>query len=126
MRVIDGVADLTDVVEGQRKIERALAADDDLEVFAGHELHHDEEDVVLLLRRENGDDVRVTEAGEEARLSQKLAEVHALLMGNLERNLLVDPGVFGEEDRSKSTAADRRENLVLTDDLAPEEHPAGA
>src|SRR5204862_67266 len=33
-------------------------------------------------------------------------------------------GVFGEVDRSKASAADRRENLVFADDLAAEEHPS--
>ena len=62
------------------------------------------------------------EAGEQPRLAQQLAEVDALLVRNLERDLLVDPGVFREVDRAEAAAADRRQDLVLADDLAAEEH----
>ena len=77
---------------------------------------------VLLLRGQDGDDVRMIEAGEQPRLAQQLAEVDALLVRHLERDLLVDPGVFGEVDRAEAAAADRRQDLVLPDDLAAEEH----
>ena len=95
-----------------------------LERLARHELHHDEEDVLLLLRGEDGDDVRVVQAGEQPRLAQQLAEVEALLVRDLERDFLVDPGVFGEVDRAEAAAADRRQDLVLADDLTAEEHRA--
>ena len=58
VRVIDGVADLAGVVERARHVERAFARDDRLERLARHELHHDEEDVLLLLRGQDRDDVR--------------------------------------------------------------------
>src|SRR5262249_26792642 len=105
------------------QVERAIARDDRLERFAGHELHDDEEDVLLFLRRQDGDDVGMIERREEARLAQQLAEVDGLLVRDLERGLLVDPGIFGEVDRAEAAAADRRKNLVLTDDLTAEEHP---
>ena len=66
----------------------------------------------------------MVQAGEQPRLAQQLAEVDALLVRNLERDLLVDPGVFGEVDRAEAAAADRREDLVLADDLTAEEHAA--
>ncbi len=97
----------------------------DSRVSPVHELHHDEEDVVLFLRRDDRDDVRMVERGEQPRLAQQLAEVDALFVGNLERDFLVDPGVFREVDRAEAAAADRRENLVFPDDLIAEEHPAG-
>ena len=75
MRVIHGIADLAGEVERARQIERAVARDDVLERLARHVLHHDEEDVVLLLRRSDRDDVGMVEAGEQARLTQQLAEV---------------------------------------------------
>ena len=62
------------------------------------------------------------EAGEQPRLAQQLAEVDALLVRHLERDLLVDPGVLGEVDRAEAAAADRRQDLVLPDDLTAEEH----
>src|SRR5262247_4120053 len=117
MRVVDRVADLAGEVERAAEIERSLTRDDRLERFARHELHHDEEDVLLLLRREDRDDVGMIERREEPRLAQELAEVDALLVRNLERDLLVDPRVFREIDRAEPTAADRLQNLVLADDL---------
>src|SRR5581483_2349638 len=122
VRVIDGVRDLARVIERARELERAVARDDRFERLARHELHHDEEDVLLLLRGEDRDDVGVIEAGEQTRLAQQLAEVDALLVRHLQRDFLVDPGVFGQVNRAKAAAADRRENLVLPDDLPAEEH----
>jgi hypothetical protein len=122
VRVVDRVADLAGVIERARHLERAVARDDRVERFSRHELHHDEEDVFLLLGREDGDDVRVIQAGEEPRLAQQLAEVDALLVRHLERDFLVDPGVFREVHGAKTAAADRRQNFVLPDDLAAEEH----
>ena len=48
MGVIDGVADLTGVVERAGQIERAVALDDRFERVTRHELHHDEKDVVFF------------------------------------------------------------------------------
>ena len=64
----------------------------------------------------------MVERGEQARLAQQLAEVEVLLVRNLERDLLVDPGVVGQEDRAKSSAADGRVDLVFPDDLTAKEH----
>src|SRR5204863_5031198 len=124
MGVFDRVADLARVVERLCHIERAVARDDRLECFARDELHHDEEKVLLLLGGDDGDDVRMIEAGEEARLPQQLAEIEVLLVRNFECDLLVDPGVFREVDRAETAAAKCREDLVLTDDLPSEEHAA--
>ena len=75
-----------------------------LERFARHVLHHDEEHIVLLLGREDGDDVGMAHRGEQPRLFEHLAEVEALLVRNLERDLLVDPGVLGEIDGTEAAA----------------------
>ena len=122
VRVIHGVHDLAGVVERTGDVERPVSRDDRLERFARDELHHDEENVLLLLRGQDGDDVGMIEAGEQARLAQQLAEVDALLVGNLQGNLLVDPGVFREVNRSKTATANRRQNLVLSNDLTAEKH----
>ncbi len=106
VRVVDGVADLAGEVERARQLDRALERDDVLERLARHVLHHDEEDAVLLLRRGDGDDVGVADAGEEARLAQQLAEVQVLPMRNLDRDLLVDPGVLREVDGAEPAAAE--------------------
>src|SRR5581483_3460530 len=125
VRVVDGVAHLTGVIERKRQIERPVARDDRLERLARDELHHDEEDVFLFFGGQNRDDVRVIQTREEARLAQQLAEVDALFVRDLERDLLVDPGVFRQVDRAESAAADRRKYLVLPDDLTAEKHPRG-
>ena len=61
----------------------------------------------------------------ESRLAQQLAEIDALAMGNLDRDLLVDPGVAREEDGAEAAGAEVGENLVLTHRLA-EQEPEGA
>ena len=104
------------------QIERALALDDRLERLARHVLHHDEEHVVLPLGGQDGDDVRMVEGGEEARLAQQLAEVQVLAVRNLDRDFLVDPGVFGQVDGAEPSAPERRDDAVLSDRLAAEEH----
>ena len=88
----------------------AVARDDGLERVARHVLHHDEEDVLLLLRRQNRDDVRMVERGQQARLAQQIAEVDVLPVRNLDGDFLVDPGVFGEVDSAESAAAEWRQD----------------
>jgi hypothetical protein len=122
MRVVDRVADLAGVVERPSHRERAFSRQDVFQRLTRDELHHDEEDVVLLLRGQDGDDVRVVEAREQARLAQQLAKIDALLVRNLEGDPLVDPRVFGKVDRAETAAANRRQDLVFTDDLAAEKH----
>ena len=77
--------------------------------------------LVLLLRRDDRDDVGMVERGEQPRLAQQLAEVEVLPVRNLDRDLLVDPGVFGEVDGAEAAAAERRDDLVLAERLALEE-----
>src|SRR5207249_5376451 len=72
------------------------------------------------------DDVGVIEAREQARLAQQLAEVDALFVRDLERDLLVDPRVVREVDRPEAAAADRREDLVFPDDLSAKKHPGAS
>ena len=93
-----------------------------LERLARHVLHHDEEHVVLLLGGEHRDDVRMAHRGEQPRLLQHLAEVEVLLVRDLERDLLVDPGVFGQVDAAEAAAAEGRQDAVLADGLTAEEH----
>ena len=123
VRVVDRVGDLDGEVERARQLERALADDDALERLARDVLHHDEEDAFLLLRREHRDDVGVIEAAEQPRLVEQLAEVEVLLpMRDLDRDFLVEPRVLGEVDRAEPSAAERREDLVLSNRLPAEEH----
>jgi hypothetical protein len=124
VRVVDGVADLADEVERPRQVDRAVAIRDGFERLARHVLHHDEEHVVDALGGEHGHDVGMAQRGEEAWFAQQLAEVEALAMRHLERDLLVDPGVLGQEHRAEAAAAERRENLVFADHLVAKEHRA--
>ena len=91
-------------------------------VSPGTYLHHDEEHVVLLLGRRDRHDVRVVEAREQAWLPEQLAEVEILPVGHLDRDLLVDPGVFREVDAPEAAAPERREDLVLPEDLSEKQH----
>ena len=122
VRVIDRVADLAAVVEGLGQLERALAIRDRLERLARHVLHDDEEHLADPLGGEHGDDVGMAQRRQQPRLVQQLAEVERLAVGDLERDLLVDPGVLGQEDRAEPAAAERRQDLVLADHLVAEEH----
>ena len=90
-----------------------MRLDDVLERLSLHVLHHDEEDVLLLLRGRDGDDVGMADAGEQARLPQQLAEVEPLPVRDLDRDLLVDPGVLREVNGTESAAPEGREDLVL-------------
>ena len=90
MCVVDGVADLTGVVERAAHLQGAARGDDLLEGLAGHVLHHDEEHVVLLFGRRDGHDVGVVQAGQQARFTQQLSEILILPVGNFEGDLLVD------------------------------------
>ncbi len=62
----------------------------------------------------------MADAGEEPGLPQQLAEVEALAMRNLDRDLLVDPGVLREVNGAESAAPERRDDLVLPETLASE------
>ena len=122
VRVIDRVADLAGEIEREGHVEGAVAEDLLLERLALHVLHDDEEDVVLLLGREHGDDVGMAHRREQPRFLEQLGEVEALLVGNLQRDFLVDPGVFGQVHAAEAAAAERRNDAVLADGLPAEEH----
>jgi len=121
--MVDGVADLAGEVEGTRHVECALAIGDRLEGLARDVLHDDEEDLADPLGGEHGDDIGMTQRRQQPRLAQQLAEVERLAVRHLEGDLLVDPGVLGQEDRAEAAAAEGRQDLVLADDLVAEEHP---
>ena len=53
---------------------------------------------------------------------QNLDSVEMLLVRNLQRNLLVDPRVFGEIHGAEAAAADGRQDAVFAEGLTPEEH----
>src|ERR1041385_4319449 len=96
--------------------------DDLLERLPRHVLHHDEEHTVLLLRREDGDDVWMVHRGEKARFLQHLGKIQVLLVRDLECDLLVDPLVFGKEHAAEAAAAERRKDSILPYGLALEKH----
>ena len=122
--VFDGIDDLARVVEREVQLERAAIRDDVLERLARHVLHDDEEDVVLLLCRDDRDDVGMVERGQQPRLAQQFAEVEALAVRYFDRDTLVDPGVLGQIDRTEPPAAQRFENAVLAERLPAKDHSA--
>ena len=83
-----------------------------------HTARNHQENVFLFLRRRDRDDVWMADTGQEPGLPQQLAEIEALTMGDLDRNLLVDPGVLREVNGAESAAAERRDDLVLPQALA--------
>jgi hypothetical protein len=64
----------------------------------------------------------MTERGEKARLLQHLREIEVLLVRNLDGDLLVNPGVFGEENAAEAAAAEGRKVSILPDRLTLQEH----
>src|SRR5690606_27539754 len=108
----------------ERDIERQRTAleYDRLEGFAGDVLHHDEEHPVLLLGRDDVDDVRVVQRGQQARLTRQFTVVERLTMGNLPRDALVDPGVFGQIHGAETATAERLDDPVLAERLSTK-HP---
>jgi hypothetical protein len=121
VRVIDGVADLAGEIQRARHIDGALHRDDVLERLALHVLHHDEEDVVLLLGSGDGDDVGMGDAREQTRLAQELAEIQILAMRNFDGDFLVDPRVLRQVYAAEPSAAEGRDDPVLAERLASEE-----
>ncbi len=119
--VIDRIRNLAGVIERLRQFEGAAIDDDRLERLARDVLHHDEEDVVLLLRGDDRDDVRMVEGGQEPRLRQ-LAEVESLTVRNLDGDTLVDPRVLGKVDGAEPATAERLDDPVLAECLASEDH----
>ena len=67
-------------------------------------------------------DVGMAERGEQARFTQQLAEIEVLAMRDLDRDFLVDPGVFREVDGAEATAPQRGDYAVLAHRLAAKEH----
>ena len=122
--VLDALQDLDGVVERAGNVERLLPVEDGLEALALDVLHDDEERAVDALRGEDPHDVRVVEGREETRLLEQLVGVPRLPVRDLDRDLLVDPGVAGEEDGAEAAGAEVREDLVLADRLSQQEHGA--
>src|SRR5687768_9802810 len=121
VRVVDGVADLAGKIEAAVQLERAGGGDQILQRLAMDVFHDDEEDVVLLLGGGYRDDVGMTDAGEQPRFTQQVAEVHALAMRYFDRDLFVDPRVLREIHGAEPAAAERRQDLVLAEGLAFEQ-----
>ena len=123
--MFDALEDLHRHLDGFELVEDLLAVEKSFETLPLHVLHDDEERSVDLLRGQNGDDVRVIEGGEETRLLQEIIFLAGLPMRHLDRDLLVDPGVAGEKDRSESSRTEVLENLIFPDILAQQKHARG-
>jgi hypothetical protein len=80
------------------------------------ELHHEEADAVDLLDREQGDDVRVIEAGDAARLAFEPRQ--AVRIGgerrrqDLDRDLPSEPGVAGAPNFTHAAGPERGDDFV--------------
>ncbi len=102
--VVDPVGDLPDVVHGLLAVEDLFLLEDPFERPPLDVFHDHEEDVLLLLGRDHPDDVGVVEGGLEPGLLEQLVELDGLLVGDLEGDLDVEPGVLGQEDRPEPPA----------------------
>jgi hypothetical protein len=119
--VIDGIADLAGEIERPVQLERTIGGDDVLERLARNVLHHDEEDVLFLLRRDDRNDIRMADARQKTRFAQQLPEVEILPVGHLDGDAFVDPGVLREVHRAEPAAAERSDDLVLPERLTLKE-----
>src|SRR3954463_11782489 len=122
VRVIDGVADLAGEIQRAIQIECPLRRDDVLESLPLHVLHDNEEDALLFLRGNDCDDIGVADARQQARFAEEFTEIESLPMRNLDRDLLVDPGVVGEVNSAESAAAEWRDDFVFPETLTSEQH----
>ena len=64
----------------------------------------------------------MAQRGEQPRLAQQLAEVEVLPVRNLDRDFLVDPGVFRQIDAAEPAASQGRQDAVFPDRLSAKEH----
>ena len=55
----------------------------------------------------------MVECRQQARFAQQFAEVQVLAVWDLQRDLLVDPRVFGQIDGAESTASQSGQDLVF-------------
>jgi len=55
---------------------------------------------------------------------EQLVEVPSLAVGDLDRHLLVDPGVTGQEDGTETAGSEIGEDLIFSDRLSQQEHGA--
>jgi len=124
VRVLHALQDLHDVAERARDVQALLAIEHRLQALALDVVHHDEEHALHPLGGQDADDVGVVEGRQEPRLLEKVVEVPALAVGDLDGHLLVDPGVLGEVDRPEPAGAQVREDLILPDGLSQQEHEA--
>ena len=124
VRVVDALQDLDGVVQCAGDVEGFVTVDDGLEALALHVLHDDEEHALDSFGRDDAHDVGMIESGQEARLLKQVVEVAALPMGDLDRDLLVDPRILREEYGAEAAGAQICEDLVLTNGLPQEEHEA--
>ena len=122
VRVVDGVADLAGVVERARESSAPSRRSSVSSVSPGTYSITMKKTLSCFSAVMHRDDVGMVERGEQARLAQQLAEVEVLPVRDLERDLLVDPGVFREVDGAEPAAAKRREDPVLPERLPLEEH----
>ena len=102
------------------------ALDQLLEVLALDVLEDDELAPFVLAAVDDGDDVRVAELGDRARLAAKALDVllvgGELLVEDLDRDRAVEQAVVGLPDAGHPAASDELEELVATGDHVPRSH----
>ncbi len=84
--------------------------------------HDDEKVVVGLFRGHDANDILVVHRGQKPRFLQQITQLTALLVGDLDREFLIDPSIFDEIDRTEPSAAERLEDLILAELLTKKKH----
>jgi hypothetical protein len=87
-RVVDGVGRSDRCSRARATVERAVARDDRFERLAGTNSITMKKTFSCFLGRQDRDDVRVVERGQQPRLAQQLAEIDALFVRDLEATFL--------------------------------------
>ena len=113
---LEAVRDLDRDADGVAGPQRPAALDPLLQRAAGQVLHHDERGAVDLAHVVDGDDVRMRELRERARLLDEHPSGLAIGGGrgieDLDRDLAVEGGVLGEVDLRRASGPDRLDDPV--------------
>ena len=128
MRRVQGVGDLARDRDRARRLERALAPEERLEVRALDEAHRDEQAIVGLAGLVDRHHVRMVERRRDPRLAQEaLAKARVLRVAlgeELERHAALEPRIEGAVDLPRPPAPDELLDLVPGDHVTGRDVPS--
>ena len=128
MRRVQGVGDLARDRDRARRLQRALAPEERLEVRALDEAHRDEQAIVGLAGLVDRHHVRMVERRRDPRLAQEaLAKARVLRVAlgeELERHAALEPRIEGAVDLPRPPAPDELLDLVPGDHVTGRDVPS--